>query len=231
MTSNLFDLSDDYDAMLARGLSLTGEGKDYYLAGRLADLRRQLAGVQSPRRILDFGCGIGDTARALVEVFSTEERPVEVVGVDSSENALAHARKTHGSRNISFHPVSDLVDLGPFDLCYVNGVFHHLELGERLVTARRIHQALALGGRLALFENNPWNPGTRLVMRRIPFDRHARLISPSRARLMAAEAGFEEPAAIRFLFFFPKCLALFRFAEPWMAYVPLGGQYCLTAVK
>ena len=42
--------------------------------------------------------------------------------------------------------------------------------------------ALLTGGVLALFENNPWNPGTRLVMKRIPFDRNAQTISPRAGR-------------------------------------------------
>jgi hypothetical protein len=43
---------------------------------------------------------------------------------------------------------------------------------------------VAAAGMLALFENNPWNPGARMVMARIPFDRDAVTLSPIEARRM-----------------------------------------------
>ena len=48
-----------------------------------------------------------------------------------------------------------------------------------------VRQGLRPGGVFALWENNPWNPGTRLVMRRIPFDRNAVLLSARAAGLSA----------------------------------------------
>ena len=44
-------------------------------------------------------------------------------------------------------------------------------------------------GYFALFENNPWNPGARLVMRRIPFDRDAIMLSPRHAARMLILSG------------------------------------------
>jgi hypothetical protein len=69
--------------------------------------------------------------------------------------------------------IADLPQLEPFDLCYINGVFHHIHAGERQQTLLMIRELLTQGAHLALFENNPWNPGTRMVMRRIPVDRDA----------------------------------------------------------
>ena len=46
---------------------------------------------------------------------------------------------------------------------------------------RCIRRLLRPNGIFALWENNPWNPGTRLVMRRIPFDRDASLLTPASA--------------------------------------------------
>src|SRR5437870_1900508 len=63
---------------------------------------------------------------------------------------------------------SDRAIEASFDLCYCNGVFHHIPPHERLGAARLIFRSLARGGHFALFENNPLNPGTRMVMRRIP---------------------------------------------------------------
>ena len=63
MSEPLFDLAAEYDAMLNQGLSLTGEGKRFFLDGRVRDIQAQLGAP--PRRILDFGCGTGDTSAYL----------------------------------------------------------------------------------------------------------------------------------------------------------------------
>lgn len=221
----LFERSDEYAAMLERGLQLSGESRDFFMEGRVRDLGAQLR--EPPRRILDFGCGTGETAAYLAQQFPE----AEVVGVDTAENAVAHAARSHGSPRVRFGLVSKLEAHGAFDLCYTNGVFHHIRPAEREGAVRAIHRALRPGGRFALFENNPWNPGTRLVMRRIPFDRDALPIAPPAARRLLAQAGFAEIAPARFLFWFPRFLAPLRALEPALVRIPLGAQYYFLAAK
>jgi len=223
----LFDRSEEYDAQLAQGLRLSGEDRHYFIAGRLSALRDWLGPEFRPRAILDFGCGIGDTAARLSELYPD----AEVTGVDESEPAVEHARREHGSARVRFERLSELRPGGRYDLCYSNGVFHHIASSERLRAARLVLDGLAPGGRFALMENNPWNPGTRMVMRRIPFDRDAILISSRRARALLRAAGFSLRAPTRFLFFFPRSLAWLRFTEPALSAVPLGAQYCVLAVR
>lgn len=220
MAQDLFDLSDEYDRMLQQGLALSGESKTFFIAGRLRDVLRQ---GFAPRRVLDFGCGTGDTARLLREAFPG----AAIVGADTAENALDYARR-HAGPGTSFVPVSALEEEEPFDLCYVNGVFHHIAPARRPDAMRLLHRSLRPGGRLALFENNPWNPGTRLVMARIPFDRGAEPIAAPAARRLVRAAGFDVEST-RFLFYFPRALSALRFTERWMAGVPLGAQYHLAA--
>jgi len=55
---------------------------------------------------------------------------------------------------------------------------------------KNILGALKPGGLFAFWENNPWNPGTRIVMSRIPFDRDAEIISPPAAKRLLRRAGF-----------------------------------------
>ena len=59
------------------------------------------------------------------------------------------------------------------DLAFCNGVFHHIPPEQRARAIAYVYRCLRPGGLFALWENNPWNPGTRLVMSRIPFDRDA----------------------------------------------------------
>lgn len=224
MAEELFNLSHEYDRMLQQGLALSGESKEFFVTGRLADLIGHLPDDFEVKRVLDFGCGTGGTTQALAEAFPK----AKVVGGDTAENALAYAREHVTLANVSFEALAD-VGQG-FDLVYVNGVFHHIAPEKRPAAASIVRDALRPGGRFAFFENNPWNPGTRLVMSRIPFDRGAVPIPPDEGRELLFGAGFTlEPT--RYLFFFPRMLATFRIFEPVLKEVPLGAQYHIPAVK
>jgi hypothetical protein len=98
---------------------------------------------------------------------------------------------------------------------YINGVFHHILPNEGQQTLMMIRELLEPGGHLALFENNPWNPGTRMVMRRIPFDRDAMPLSFLEASRRIKAAGFKV-CATRFLFYIPKSFAPLCFIEPYL---------------
>jgi SAM-dependent methyltransferase len=227
MSKPYFDLSYEYDQMLEKGIRLSGEDKHYFIEHRVQDLASNLPRDFHPLRILDFGCGIGDTSSHLAKAFPG----AEVVGTDNAESALDHARGKHGSSRVSFIHLDNFVETGTFDLCYVNGVFHHIRPDLLPPTVKRIHKALKPGGFFALFENNPWNLGTRMVMSRIPFDRDARLLSPFNCRNLLREGGFDCSRPIRSLFYFPRFLAFLRFSEPWLANLLLGCQYYVLAVK
>jgi SAM-dependent methyltransferase len=222
MPEQLFDRAAEYEAMLNQGIGLSGENQEFFMLGRVRDMQAQVP--PSPRRILDFGCGIGKSCAHLASVFPT----AYVVGADLSEDALRHARTSFGSDRVTFVNITDLPQLERFDLCYINGVFHHILPDERQQTLMMIKELLTPGAHLALFENNPWNPGTRMVMRRIPFDRDAIPLSFLETRQRIKGAGFTI-CGTRFLFYMPKALAPLRFIEPWFVSVPLGAQYYVLA--
>lgn len=227
MSTNLFDLSQEYDAMLNQGIRFSGEDKHFFIRGRIADLRGQLPLGFAPRRILDFGCGIGDSTQVLAHTFPL----ARITGADTAENALTYAQQVFGSATVGFCRVDEIAAHGPYDLCYVNGVFHHIVPADRLAVVRVIYAALAPGGYFALFENNPWNPGTRVVMRHIPFDHDAQTLPPPLTRGLLRAAGFRGRLPIRSLFYFPRQLAVLRRLEPALARLPLGAQYYVRGVR
>lgn len=220
----MFDCTKEYEMMLQKTVPLSGEDKQYFIPGRLQDLCRQLPAGFNPGRILDFGCGIGQTTQYLAELFPS----ADIIGFDISDKALAHAQKTYGSARISFCNLAGFNRIEAVDLCYTNGVFHHIIPEERFGAIVRIHQALRPGGYLALFENNPWNLGTRFVMKRTSFDLDAQPLSPLEAKRRLREGGFATLNS-RYLFYFPRSLAFLRFLEPFLTRVPLGGQYYILA--
>ena len=211
--------ADDYDSALGRGLAVSGEDKEYFAEGRVRWLAQHVGPLGPGTRILDFGCGTGTAAPFLARSFDA----ATIVGMDVSEGSLAVARRAHGDV-ARFVTLDSLPVEAPFDLVYCNGVFHHIPPAGRDAVCRSIFAAIRPGGWFSLWENNPYNPGTRWVMSRIEFDRDAVLLSPRETRAMANAAGF---AVVRtdFLFVFPKLLAALRALEGPLSRLPLGGQY------
>ncbi|MCS7034896.1 MAG: class I SAM-dependent methyltransferase, partial [Phycisphaerae bacterium] len=86
------------------------------------------------------------------------------------------------------------------------------------------------GGYFAFWENNPWNPGTRFIMSRCPFDDDAIPLSPLESRRRVRVAGFTVMRT-DFLFIFPKVLGWLRWMERPLSRLPLGGQYQVLCRK
>lgn len=227
MTEALFDKSLEYDAMLARGLAVTGDDKAYFMRGRVQNMVGRLPGHFKPAKILDFGCGLGETSHELSRLFPS----AEITGIDTAKNAIEYARKNYGSEQIKFSDASTFDAENVFDLCYVNGVFHHIEPENRGKVLKIIYRALKPGGYFGFYENNPWNPGTHLVMSRIAFDRDAKTLSHLQAEKLLVLGGFKPADRTEFIFYFPKWFSFLRFMDSALVKVPLGAQYGVLAVK
>jgi len=212
------DFAAEYDEALHHGVSISGENKDYFARGRVEWVRRCLPDVR-PERILDYGCGTGGSARLLRDVFGARS----VLGIDTSAAAIAAAQRDAGG-GIGFSRIDDFQPGADVDLAYCNGVFHHVSPPDRPAAVRCVYDALRPGGWFAMWENNPWNPGTRIVMSRIAFDRDAVMLSALEARRMLRDGGFEV-VHLRFLFIFPRMLGALRPLEAHLSRLPLGAQY------
>lgn len=216
-----------YEQELARGLDATGEGREYFAEGRMrwlaARLRRR--GVRVPGTVLDFGCGLGSSTPLFFHHLAARH----VVGVDVSEGLLERARATYAADpRVRFVTIEAHDAPASADLAFVNGVFHHIPIAERARALAYVRRALRPGGWFAFWENNPWNPGTRYVMSRIPFDRHAITIAPPDARRMLRAAGFEI-VETTYRFWFPRALQALRPLESALTRVPFGGQYLVLS--
>lgn len=224
----LFDgYAQQYDGCLNQALSATGEDKDFYAAARVGWTAKCLHELGlNPSSVLDFGCGVGTTVPLLLSELKCES----VIGVDSSSKTIEQARQEQASPRIQFFLLQDFRPRAELDCAYCNGVFHHIPLLERLGALGLVRDALRPGGIFALWENNPWNPGTRYVMSRCAFDEDAVKISAASARRMVSEAGFRV-LQTDFLFYFPRPLAALRPLERFLHKIPLGGQYQVLCQK
>jgi SAM-dependent methyltransferase len=216
--------ADAYDATVQAAIGASGESVGYF-----ARLKARLAAQVAPARcaeVLDFGCGVGNVARAL----AVELPGSRVTGVDASPASIEAAARRGGAVFV----VNDEAGLpfadGSFDLVTAACVFHHVPPGERVRWAREIARVLRPGGRLAMFEHNPLNPLTRRVVRRVPFDAGVRLLGLHEARALVRQSELRV-VHTRCYFFFPRWLAALRFLEPALGRLPVGAQHLVVGER
>jgi SAM-dependent methyltransferase len=228
LTEMTFDsYAQDYETALDQGISLSGEAKLFFARGRVALLASHLQRLGfRVDTVLDFGCGTGSSTPYFVEFLQAGS----VIGLDLSAKSLELAQQLYASLPARFLLPQQYSPSGAVDLAFCNGVFHHIPPPEREAAVKYIADCLRPGGLFALWENNPWNPGTRWVMSRIPFDRDASTLTARATRTLVRSAGLQV-LRTDYAFVFPRVLRFFRGVEPYLRPLPFGGQYQVLCRK
>lgn len=154
----LFDRFVEYRDIVVAGLAQFGE-ESY-----------RVCPPQPGWRVLDIGCGFGDSTRRLAELVGPGG---EAVGNDSSARFIEMARseaEEAGVANVSFI-VGDVQtsDLGgPYDAVYSR--FGTMFFANPVAALRNVRQALAPGGRLCMVvwrrkDDNEWVPRAESVVK------------------------------------------------------------------
>jgi SAM-dependent methyltransferase len=212
--------ASDYDRLHQQSVSITGEETDYFARYKVDCLER--AGVARDAKILDFGCGIGNTTAQLVERFS------DVHGYEPSKLSAGKARERAASATV--YDELSAVPNGQFSVAVLSCVLHHVPLTERAKVMGQVFDALAPGGRLFVFEHNPWNPLTRRAVAACPFDDDAILLWPGEQRRLLSDSGFTQ-VSLDYIVFFPRPLAFLRGLEPKLRWLPAGAQTMTQGIK
>jgi SAM-dependent methyltransferase len=221
------EVGDRYGEQLARGLRLTGESAEFFARHRIARVAALATrlGVR-PGVVLDFGCGTGTSLALLRAAFPA----ARVIGYEPAAGLRALAVRAAAATGAEVIE-GDAVGLAAeADVAYCNGVFHHIAPDERRSAMTALARALRPRGLACIWENSPWNPGTRLVMSRIPFDRDARLLTPGELRALLRGAALT-PRTTEYHFVFPRALRALRPLETALRRVPVGGQYVVCAQR
>lgn len=223
MTKLDFDrFAESYNVTLAQAMPELGAEDGYFAEYKVALMARRVA--RQPLRILDFGCGIGRSLSYLRRYFPE----AELWGFDLSQESLRIASQTQSDTKLC--SVWTDIETVSFDAIFAANVFHHIAVPERLTALTQCHDVLSTDGEMFLFEHNPFNPVTRLIFERCPFDADAEMLSAGMARRMAKSAGFRH-VMYRYTLFFPRPLAFLRRFEPLLARIPLGAQYYVQMAK
>jgi len=215
--------AEQYDRLLNETIP-EGLNEDGYFAEYKIALMAARLGQNKPKRILDFGCGAGRSLPYLEQYFPD----AELWGYDVSPASLEVAAQRVPRAKL-FSDWSILADTH-FDAIVAANVFHHIPPEQRQPALSLCRQVLAEHGQMFLFEHNPFNPATRWIFERCPFDADAEMFSLKTARVMAKQAGFSSEQH-GYTLFFPRPLAFLRGLEPLLRYVPLGAQYYVQMAK
>jgi SAM-dependent methyltransferase len=224
--------ADEYHAALSAGIAVSGEAPEYFSEYKLADIaqhwRPRLQPDAAPLRLLDFGAGVGNSVPYVGKYFPG----AKLTCLDLSQRSLMVAeRRFPGAADyVHFDGVNLPFEPGHFDIAFAMVVFHHIPHEDHLALFQQLQRSLRPGGNLFIFEHNPYNPLTVRVVNSCAFDENARLITPRALRGRVLQAGFGS-ARTRFRVFFPHALRALRPLEPALAWLPLGGQYFVHAVK
>jgi ubiquinone/menaquinone biosynthesis C-methylase UbiE len=221
--------AEHYCADHAASIRLSGDEPPYFHRYKVEVVRRECDRLHfRPRRILDFGGGVGNS----IPFFKAQFGNASLFLIDPSERSLEIALQRHGAATTFIQCDGALTPFaeGEMDLVFVACVFHHVPQDRHAPLLAEINRILLPSGHLFLFEHNPLNPLTRKAVNDCPFDKNAVLIRASRMAQKISDAGFSS-TRVQFTVFFPHMLRALRWAEPMLGHLPIGGQYYVHAIK
>ena len=219
--------ADEYEALQAASVRVSGEGPEYFWRYKVVDLARICAesGVR-PRAVLDFGAGVGNSVPYLREQFPG----AEITCLDVSRKSLSVGeRRFPGAADFAWFdggriPFNDAT----YDVAFVACVLHHIAASEHVRLLGELKRVVRPGGMVMVYEHNPYNPVTRKVVRECAYDEGVTLIAPDALTLRFRAAGMPKPS-MRYRVFFPRALAALRPMENALSWLPLGAQYYVYA--
>ncbi|MDR6857580.1 class I SAM-dependent methyltransferase [Variovorax guangxiensis] len=214
------DYSQDYDALLHESTKLYAEDSEYFARYKVDLVKKAARGPV--RRVLEYGCGTGRNIGYLQEAFPD----AQIMGTDVSEASLAIAAQNN--RSAGFELEQEGLELAAFDLIFVASVFHHIPPAERAGVMGTLARRLAPAGSIDVFEHNPFNPVTRRIVSNCPFDADAVLLKPVELRGLFRDAGLQVQQQ-SYCLFVPPRLGWLLPLEKYMRWLPLGGQYWISA--
>jgi SAM-dependent methyltransferase len=221
-----FDLvSRDYVEHLNKNLRLTGSTSDHFYRAKIQMIRERLSAT--PKVILDFGCGIGILSRILAESFPDSK----ILGFDPSAESIRVGKENSVGFGDRLELHSELSEIeGQADLVVSAGVFHHIHSDFQQKNFKALFDAMAAGGKLFVFEHNPWSPLARLIVALANVDRGACLISGPKMRQYFEQAAFSD-ITVDYISFFPPWMGPFLKLETYLKKFPLGAQYLAMGEK
>ena len=151
-----------------KAIALSGANSDFFSEYKILELLN-FEDNSKPLKILDFGCGDGNSSTYLRKYFPN----ATIVGIDVSEESIKQAQKKE-LPNTTFSAFNGLkipFNNEAFNIIFTSMVFHHIEHHLHADILLEIKRVLKQGGIFYNFEHNPNNPLTRKVVNECVFDK------------------------------------------------------------
>lgn len=198
---------------------------NYFLELKAEEIQIYLhqMGIVSEGLILgDVGSGLSTLDEYLQGFFKN------IISMDLSLEMLRVAQKISGLTNGKY-ACSDVVSLpietNTFDITVMSCVFHHMPHELIVLGLQEMKRVTREGGLIIVFEHNPWNLLTQLVVKTTPLDKNARLISQKKLAATYNAAGIKILKQSSILFG-PRGLdQTIRNSFSILRKLPIGGQY------
>jgi SAM-dependent methyltransferase len=213
---------DDLDA----AVRFSGKDHEFFTRRKADELLALAERYVAPARTLnalDVGCGIGLTDSFVAGRFAS------LTGVDVTPGVLERAAE----RNLDAH--YELYDgerlpwgEETFDVTFCAGVVQVLPPERRSAFLGELRRVTGGRGIVVVFEHNPYNPLTRLAVRRFSLGHDAQMLPARQLVDLAERAGLAvlERAHILLL---PSESRVARKVERRLERLPLGAQYVVVA--
>lgn len=215
--------AENYNEVLADSMP-AGLAEDRYFAEYKIQIIADRLKGRPVKRILDYGCGAGRSLVFLKAFFPD----AEIWGYDVSGDSLKEA--AIANPDATLHSDLNAITDGCFDAILMANVMHHIPLDQRSNAMEVCREKLGKDGAMFVFEHNPYNPLTRHVFERCPFDVDAEMLNLRTMVQLARDSNFSITRSA-YTLFFPKPLKFLRPAERALQKLPLGAQYYVQLAR
>ncbi len=152
----------------------------HYLDKRKSFISRFL---KQSYRILDVGCGTGKLITEL-----SLNNTVNTYGCDSSVEMMKNIGNQDKVRVICCKSDHLAYEPKSFDVVISVAVFHHLQSEEAVIhTMQEMVRVTKKGGKIIIWDANPFNPYWFLLFKRVPHDKDIKRIVPLRKIILEAK--------------------------------------------
>lgn len=229
--ANEFDhWRDDYDDRIGDALAFAGQSHDFYLrvkADHFADAVNASYG-DNRVEVLDVGCGHGLMHRHMLE---RKDVRLGITGIDTAATVIEEAKRLNPGVSYSAYDGKHLPYADhSFDIATATCVMHHVPPAQWSEFMRQMYRVVRPGGKVIIYEHNPFNPATQWIVNSCPIDADAVLLRSGVLKRLMSQAGLSAIAR-EFIIFAPIDRPLFRYIDRALWWLPLGAQYAVSGTR
>lgn len=148
--------------------------------------------LESPRRVIDLGCGPGNSTAVLVEQYPD----AHITGMDSSPDMIEKAKAAYPDVEFTLGDLGSYTPEEPADLLFTNAVFQWIKPEDRIPIMKRLIQSQKPGGVFALqVPDNymePSHEAMRLVAQNGPWAETLNRLQPALKQFQTPQELYDE---------------------------------------